>query len=243
MSTAIALVQPSRLPVQEGSERDSAPAASGAQRRGDQLIYGDSTPFPYDWSTMDAIRASVLCGVELLRCQHAIGVARSREWECERQRQMARLALGTLAEAVQRAVAAQANLTHEVVSRTAGRIVEGARDTVDHEISVLERVTQAEIMKLRGSMAEARDRAFTAVELLLSRHDVPGTQRGFCITMQEHGYAAEAMVATPFGLCSTSPFPRLTPGPNTGAWPSSGASASSTCRARAGCSPRGAWPG
>jgi hypothetical protein len=163
-------------------------------------LYGDSTRFPYDWNFIETIRHAVECCVALMGAQHVIGSTLSRLSTADRRRQADTTRLESITQAVERALAAEMSTTSEAVLRSVSRILDNARGVIREELGALEMQADRDGSSARAVIDEARGNAYRALEAFLLRHDMPETEVGLRLAAHEAGYAAEGLVATPFGV-------------------------------------------
>jgi hypothetical protein len=163
-------------------------------------VYGDSTTFPYEGNFIETVRHAVDCGVSLLTAQHAIQRAIGRVSDLDRAKHMERARLEAMSTTLKRTLAIEMAPGAERLLRAGSRILDASRVAIDVEITALEGAAAAEIGRSRKSADDARASARRALETFLLHHDLPGSEVALRLTAEEERYAAEAHVATPFGV-------------------------------------------
>ncbi|HEY3816447.1 MAG TPA: hypothetical protein VGL81_04715 [Polyangiaceae bacterium] len=167
-----------------------------------QYVYGDSTPFQAGVDFIATIRALVACGVSLMKSQHAIDCARSRVMEAQEHLISLDGDLGTLASAVEAALAAGGPRKAHV--RDVGhRVATMTRAAVLAEVRRAQAALDATVVRADKTIVEARKSAALSFGELLARHDLPGASTGFRIFATEDRYGAEVVVNLPCGLRAT----------------------------------------
>lgn len=175
--------------------RSSAPPAKG----GCEYVYGDSTPFEPGFDFVATLRASVSCGVALMKAQHAIDCARARVAEAEEHLVLTRADLCGLADAVDEALASHVSRRTQVRD-VALRVATMARAATTVQIRHLQTALDATVTRADGTIVEARKSAACALAELLARHELPGQSLGFRVFASDGRYAAESIVALPGAL-------------------------------------------
>jgi hypothetical protein len=163
-------------------------------------VYGDSTPFPHEGNFIELIRHAVDCGVALLASQHVVHRAIARTAEVNRAKHMERARLEGMNTTLKRALASEMSPGADRLARAGARIVEHARIAIEAELVALESSAANELGHARLSADQARNLAQRALETFLLNHDLPGTEVGLSFTALDDRYAAQAQVATPFGV-------------------------------------------
>jgi hypothetical protein len=204
MSTALALVAPSELSPAEASESSVRKAEHASHTRAraaaaSPFVFGDSTPFPHDWSCLVAMKEAIVAAVGLVAVQHALQRARERAKEIEHRIATDRARLIAVAESVERTLLIETKGATSLVVRTATRIVASAKQCAEGEALAAELEAETEIAHLREGAIEARAHGMHALQMFLSKNDLPGTHLGFRLVAKEAGYGVEALISTSFG--------------------------------------------
>jgi hypothetical protein len=169
---------------------------------GCEYVYGDSTPFEPGFDFIATLRASVACGVTLMKAQHAIDCARARVAEAEEHMVLTRADLCGLADAVDEALASHASRRTQVRD-VAVRVATIARGAAMAQIRHLQSALDATVTRADGTIVEARKSAAVALGQLLARHELPDQSVGFRVFAADGRYAAESIVALPCALRAT----------------------------------------
>ncbi len=165
-------------------------------------VHGDSTPFEPGFDFIATLRASVACGVALMKAQHAIDCARARVTEAEEHLVLTRSDLCGLADAVDEAVAAHASRRTDVRG-VALRIATMSRGATVLQIRHLQAALEATVVRADATIVDARKTAAAALGDLLATRALPRQSTGFRLFASAGGYAAEAIVALPGALRAT----------------------------------------
>ena len=165
-------------------------------------VHGDSTPFEPGFDFIATLRASIACGVALMKAQHAIDCARARVAEAEEHLVLTRADLCGLADAVDEAVASHASRRTEVRG-VALRIATMSRGATVLQIRHLQSALEATVVRADATIVEARKTAAVALGELLGGHTMPRQSVGFRLFSSGGRYAAESIVALPGALRAT----------------------------------------
>lgn len=164
-------------------------------------LYGDSTAFPYEVNYIELSRNAVDCALQLLSAQHAIASALAREEEQNQLRNVDRSQLGTMCEAMERALAPFLSAESEPLARAASRALECAKNSLEGERAEGERRAADTAAHAQHVIQRAGESAHRALEAFLTRNDVPDTELGLTLRCTgEQGYVGEIAVTSPFGI-------------------------------------------
>jgi hypothetical protein len=165
-------------------------------------VHGDSTPFEPGFDFIASLRASVACGVALMKAQHAIDCARARVTEAEEHLVLTRADLCGLADAVDEAVASHVSRRTDVRG-VALRIATMSRGATVLQVRHLQSALEATVIRADATIVDARKTAAAALGELLARHPLPRQSVGFRLFAAGGRYAAESIVALPGALRAT----------------------------------------
>ena len=163
-------------------------------------LYGDSTAFPYTVDFLDLVRAAVECAVSLMQAQGAVAQAVEKARSLQAETEIERSKLKAFEETLEQALAGVHSSASDRVFGIVARLKEASRKSVAAEIEALEKRAFEGIATARSDAGLLRDETMHALEKFLQRFEVPGTTSGLRLTAAEETYAAEARVATPFGV-------------------------------------------
>jgi hypothetical protein len=164
-----------------------------------RILYGDSTPFPYDIDFIALIKALVDSGARMLGAQAAIDDAVDRLSRFEERTGAEAMRLDGLVQTIQQAIASFGAALPRVQS-SAGEVLQAARAISDRERGALKREHDAEAGVCARAVDEACAQAYQALEDFLLKHVPPQSRLAWQLTCDDSGYDALVHVATPFGL-------------------------------------------
>lgn len=164
------------------------------------MVYGDSTPFPYENNFIELIRDAVDCGVVLLEVQQKITSLREDAKRAEEARKVDQAGLSTLSKSLKNALLGTASLNSGRSIRVADRIYDAAQKILDEEKAVIEKQAKGEVARFYGGLRQAREKAFRALAAFLLRHELPQTQSHPRLHANERGYTGQVHIVTPFGV-------------------------------------------
>jgi hypothetical protein len=169
--------------------------------RGDEanILYGDSTPFPYGLDFLDVLRAVTDCCVAMLAAQNGIDHALKRSVQVEEGIKGERWRLDSLLEAVRKAAAPFGNASARVIA-SAAEVLQATRAIVERERGECERRWSGELAAAADLVDEACTSAWSALEALLLRHTPPQTSVAWRLIADDSGYDAQTLLNTRFGL-------------------------------------------
>jgi hypothetical protein len=179
-----------------------------APARGEEsILYGDSTPFPYELDFLETIRAVVECGVALLSSQAAIDRAVGICARAEEKLRGDRARLGVLVESVRKVT-----VGYDPASRMAApaaEVLEATRLVVEREQAAIDREAAASDGDCSRVVDDACAAAYQALERFLLHHVAPPTRMAWRLQGDDSGYDALVHLRTAFGLDAhfTAGFP------------------------------------
>jgi hypothetical protein len=165
-----------------------------------EILYGDSTPFPYGVDFIEMVRAAIACGVDLCNAQHQIDIALDRSESANEASRRDRQRLDAMVDSVRLSMTAFLGSSSHLVVNAASKILESTQAFIE-----LERVTLSERQNAHGASTEstvdeARVAAYRAIAAFLLRHDLPETRLGLHLLAGNESYGAQSQVLTPFGI-------------------------------------------
>jgi hypothetical protein len=173
-------------------------AAVSHARGEESILYGDSTPFPYDLDFLDTIRAAIECGVALLSAQARIDQAVGSLANLDERVRGERFQLASLIEAVRAGVSRFAAPSR--LSSPAAEVLEAARMIVEREQGALDRERSTSDGAAALAIDDACAAAYQALERFLLDQVVPPTRLAWRLAADDSGYDAMVQLRTNFAL-------------------------------------------
>ena len=164
------------------------------------LVYGDSSPFPYELDFLALTRGVVTCGVALLHAQRAIDAALEKTSQLDETTRRERARFDAMVDTVKLSMTAFMSSSSNRVAEVAVRILETTRGMIEGERVLLGERAGEQRSGAETAVDEARASAFRALETLLLNHDVPPTGIALRLLAGEESYGAQAALKTPFGV-------------------------------------------
>ena len=165
-----------------------------------EIVYGDSTPFPYGVDFIELVRAAIACGVELCNAQHQIDIALERSESAIESARRDRQRLDAMVDSVRLSMTAFLGSSSHLVVNAASKILETTQAFIEQERSTLTDRQSAYGASTEATLDDARANAYRAVGAFLLRHDLPETRLGLHLLAGNENYGAQAQVMTPFGI-------------------------------------------
>lgn len=163
-------------------------------------VYGDSSPFPYDYDFIDLVRSAVSCGVDLLVAQEAIAAATQRARDFDDMCRAERARLDEMTEGLKGAMAPWRAAAFEGLRVTANRVLEAGLGAITHEVDALQNQLDGEIKAMKTAVAASRDKVTTAIARLLGKHDLPYTETSLRFDSSADGVTGRVRIQSPFGV-------------------------------------------
>lgn len=170
-----------------------------AGRHEEAVLYGDSSPFPYGFDFLSAVRAVVDGCVAMLAAQSSIDQMVKRSVQLEQALKGERWQLEQLQETVRKATGAYAAAPPRI-GESAAEVLATTRAIVERERAKLEQAWQAQLTTTERLVDDACASAYQALEQLLLHHVPPQTSLAWRLVADDDGYDALVRLSTRFGL-------------------------------------------
>ncbi|HUS66866.1 MAG TPA: hypothetical protein VMZ28_20150 [Kofleriaceae bacterium] len=165
-----------------------------------EVVFGDSTPFPYGVEFIELVRAAVTCGTQLLWSQHMIDVALERSAHAFEDCQRDHARLDKMLAQLRMAIDGFRSSTSQLVVNAAGQVIEASRALVEGQRATASEQARTQVASTDATLAEARASACRALETFLARYDLPETGLSLHLRAGPEGYGGQSAVQTPFGV-------------------------------------------
>ncbi len=165
-------------------------------------LYGDSSPSNLESNFIDFLRLALDFGVHVVLSDQRILAGRERRAVRERATATEVERLEALGETVQRVVGTSSDGGAESpTTRCAAVIARAAADAVRNELAAVRGVLTSAIADIEADALRERDGCVAALEKLLLRHDLPGTESSVHVGLEGgQSYSARMRGKTSFGL-------------------------------------------
>jgi hypothetical protein len=164
------------------------------------IVYGDSTPFPYDLDFIALVRAVVDCGVAMLGAQSSLDAAVERLLLIDRGIKAECTRLDALLDQVGTTTARFLDAASPRIASSAGRVLESARAILAGDRTAIEREWSSQKGAVEASLDDSCATAYRALEAFLLAHDLPETSFALAMRGDEDGYDGQLRATTQFGL-------------------------------------------
>jgi len=165
-------------------------------------LYGDSSPSTLESNFIDFLRLALDFSVHVVLSDQRILAGRERRALRERATAVEIERLEALGETVQRVVGTSSDGGAESpTTRCAAVIARAAAEAVRAELAAVRGVLTSAIADLEADALRERDGCVAALEKLLLRHDLPGTESSVHVGLEAgQSYGARMRGKTSFGL-------------------------------------------
>ncbi|MCC6994453.1 MAG: hypothetical protein IT370_07480 [Deltaproteobacteria bacterium] len=165
-------------------------------------LYGDSSPSDLESNFIDFLRLALDFSVHVVLSDQRILAGRERRAVRERATAVEVERLEALGETVQRVVGTSSDGGAESpTTRCAAVIARAAAEAVRAELAAVRGVLTSAIADLEADALRERDGCVSALEKLLLRHDLPGTESSVHVGLEGgQSYGARMRGKTSFGL-------------------------------------------
>jgi len=180
-------------------QASAGPAAPIPRSDDARILYGDSTPFPYDIDFIALLRDLVDAGARLLQAQSSVDDAVDRLSRFEEQLGAERSRLDGLVATILEATLAFSGALPRVKA-AAGELHAAALAVAERERTELERERAVENGHCQRALDDACTVAYQALETFLLQHVPPQSRLAWQLSLDETGYDAVVRVGTVFGL-------------------------------------------
>jgi hypothetical protein len=164
------------------------------------LVFGDSTPFPYALDYIELVKGVVECGVGLLQAQRALEIANDQAAQlfegCRREQERFDAMLDTLKLSMTAFMSSPSGR----VAQLAGRVLDTTRGMIVAERGQISERAVEDRASAEAAADEARAAAYRTMEAFLLHHDVPPTGVAVRLLASEDRYGSQAALKTPFGV-------------------------------------------
>jgi hypothetical protein len=162
-------------------------------------LYGDATPFPYEGDFLDLVRSAVNCSVGILTAEATLSGVQARAQAAREAGDKDERVLQAIGAALQSAIQQFDSDGSERAQRFATRVSDLTQGVLKEEMVSLQSAT-TEATETRNAVEAFRQKVTKALEGLILRHDLPGSEVALALHARNDGYAAEATVTTSFNL-------------------------------------------
>jgi hypothetical protein len=177
------------------------PARPVASSQESRILYGDSTPFPYDIDFIALLRAVVDGCAKMLAAQSMVDDAVDRLARFEEQIVAEKVRLQTLMSTIEQATGSFASALPRIKA-SSGEVLKAAGVIVGRELGELDKERGVESAACNRSLDDACTHAYQALEAFLLAHVPPQSRLAWQLTCDESGYDGVIHVSTAFGLAA-----------------------------------------
>jgi hypothetical protein len=170
---------------------------------GDEVLFGDATPFPHGFEFLETVRATVACAAQLLSAQQRIDAARELGSLALAASQQEESRLGALFQAMATVLTAFRASRSSTVVETADLALDAVRTIVEQQRDGVAQEVRTRLVGSREAVDQARADGALALRSFLLSYDLPDTAHSLTFRLGESGYVVEGAVDTPFDLLAT----------------------------------------